>query len=113
MSTITDGTTGSAESQQLRASIEAQRAMLGRDLEALGDHVSPGRVVERRKWAMSTRMSRMRERVMGAADDTTAALGERLESLADTVTRAPDIARPAPQGHPLDPKSVGYGKGVT
>src|SRR3546814_12588788 len=82
MSTITDGTTGSAESQQLRASIEAQRAMLGRDLEALGAHVSPGRVVEPRKRAMSTRMSRMGGRVMGAAAATTSALGERRVSLA-------------------------------
>src|SRR3546814_19026066 len=92
MSTITDGTTGSAESQQLRASIEAQRAMLGRDLEALGDHVSPGRVVERRKRAMSTRMSRMRERVMGAADDTTSALRARMEPRAATAPSAPDKA---------------------
>src|SRR3546814_10832799 len=86
--------------------------MLGRDRVALGGHVSPGRVVERRKRAMSTRMSRMRERVMGAADDTTSALGERMESMADTVTSAPDMARSSTQGNPLAMGLVSFGVGL-
>src|SRR3546814_15663236 len=61
---------------------------------------------------MSTRMSRMRERVMGAADDTTSALGERMESMADTVTSAPDMARSSTQGNPLAMGLVSFGVGL-
>src|SRR3546814_16553717 len=49
---------------------------------------------------------------MGAADDTTSALGERMESMADTVTSAPDMARSSTQRNPLAMGLVSFGVGL-
>jgi hypothetical protein len=123
MSTITDGNSSSMEAQMLRQEIEAQRSMLGRDLEALGDHVSPGRMVERRRNAAAQKVRGVKERLMGAADDTTSAVTDRASSagsaitdragsVAQTVAEAPQMARSQTQGNPLAMGLVSFGVGL-
>ena len=53
---------------ELKSDLERQREALGEDLEAVGDRVSPGRVVERRRAALRQGFGRLRDRVMGTAD---------------------------------------------
>lgn len=123
MSTITNGNTTSTEAQQLRQEIEAQRSTLGRDLEALGDHVSPGRMVERRRNAAAQRVRGMKDKLMGAADDTTSAvtdragsagsaITDRAESVAQTVAGAPQMAKSQTQGNPLAMGLISFGVGL-
>jgi hypothetical protein len=123
MTTITNGNTSSNEAQQLRQEIEAQRSMLGRDLEALGDHVSPGRMVERRRNAATQRVRGMKDKLMGVADDTTSAvtgrassagsaITERAESVVQTMASAPDMAKSQTQGNPLAMGLISFGVGL-
>ena len=60
--------------EDLRAQIADQRETLGRDLEAIGDRVSPTRMAERRKNAVRERWQSTKTRVMGTADDATSAM---------------------------------------
>ena len=53
---------------ELRYELEQQRESLSRDLVAIGDRVSPGRMVERRKMAVRDSFGRARDAVMGARD---------------------------------------------
>ena len=111
MSTTTNGNP-SSEAQQLRQEIEQQRSMLGRDLEALGDHVSPGRIVERRRTAAAQSFRGVKDRVMGVADDTSSAVTDRAGSVAGAVSSAPHLARTQTQGNPLAMGLVSFGVGL-
>ena len=53
---------------ELRNELEQQRESLSRDLVAIGDRVSPNRIVERRRMAVRQSFGRAREAVMGAKD---------------------------------------------
>ena len=55
--------------EELRTQIAEQRDDLGRELEAIGDRVSPGRMAQRRKAAVGERFTSVKERVMGTAGD--------------------------------------------
>jgi uncharacterized protein YjbJ (UPF0337 family) len=113
---------------ELRQQVEAQRGELGRDLEVLGDRVSPGRMVERRKASVRQRVTSMKEAVMGAADTVTpsgdgsgggsggAGLTDRASdaasSVADQVGSAPQAVRSGTTGNPLGAGVVAFGAGV-
>jgi hypothetical protein len=106
------------EAEQLRRSIDQQRNALGRDLEALGDHVSPGRVIERRRMAVSRRVRSMKDSVMGAADQTGERVGgagssvaEGAGSLIGAVTDAPDAVKERTAGSPLAMGIISFGLG--
>ncbi len=55
---------------ELRRNIETTRENLGETVEAIGDRVSPGRMIGRRKNRVMTNFRNIRERVMGSASDT-------------------------------------------
>ena len=55
---------------ELRRNIETTRENLGETVEAIGDRVSPGRMIERRKNRVMTNFRNIRERVLGSASDT-------------------------------------------
>lgn len=115
--------------EELRAELADHRDALGQDLEAIGDRVSPGRIVERRRAAVGQSMTRVRERVMGVADDKTSAVGRAAgsvgdrasgaassigtaaSSVADTITSAPDTIRERTEGAPLAAGLVAFGAG--
>jgi hypothetical protein len=112
-----------ATADQLRQEIAQRRDEIGRDLDALGDKVSPGRAVHRRTQRMSARVHRMREAVMGTAEDA----GDRLSSsasgaaervsttageAADAVRQAPEMARERVEGNPLAAGLIAYGFGM-
>jgi hypothetical protein len=100
-----------------------QRGELSRDLEAIGDRVSPGRMVGRRKAAVRQRFGRMKDSVMGAAEDATHTVGEKASSTASTmrdsassmvesVERAPEMARERAQGNPMAAGLIAFGAGL-
>jgi hypothetical protein len=79
--------------EDLRYQIEQQREALGRDLVAIGDRVSPGRMVERRRTAVRQSFGRARNAVMGAADSATTRTGDGFAAAADRVGGAASSAQ--------------------
>ena len=74
---------------QLRKQAEADRARMGETLEAIGDRLSPDRMMERRKAAVKYRFRRIRESVMGSPgydEPATQRVRERASGLADSAS---------------------------
>jgi len=108
---------------QLRQEIAYRRDEIGRDLDALGDKVSPGRAVHRRAERISGRVHRVREAVMGTAEgatdrmsstasDTASRVSATAGEAADAVRQAPEMARQQVEGNPLAAGLIAYGFGM-
>lgn len=119
---------------ELKSDLERQRMALGYDLEAVGDRVSPGRMVERRTAAVRQGWQRARVRVMGSPDTTYSPTGttgpsasERVSDVAgtareragdaastikDQVTGAPQAVTSATEGNPLAAGLMAFGAGL-
>ena len=88
------------EPEELRTEIAETRADLSNTLDAIGDRVSPGRMIERRKNRMTESVQSMRDRVMGTAHDAS-----------DTASGVPDQIRERTQGAPMLAGAVAFGIG--
>jgi ElaB/YqjD/DUF883 family membrane-anchored ribosome-binding protein len=104
---------------QLRREIEHTRADLGETLDAIGDRVSPGRMIERRKNRFVGSVRAVRDRVMGTAADAGRTFEDTGRAIADTAGDAvgslretPDALRHQAQGNPLAAGAVAFGFGV-
>ena len=97
---------------ELRQEIADTRGDLGETLDAIGDRVSPGRMIERRKNRLANGLHQMRDRVMGTASDTSAAIGDTAESAMDSIKGTPDAVRTQTQGNPLAAGAIAFGFGV-
>jgi len=109
--------------EELRRELSAERSSIGADLEAIGDRVSPGRMVERRKAATRRRLTTIRERVMGSADDLSGALTAPVSgalssasgaasSIAGAVSDTPTTMRRTTRGNPLGAGLIAFGVGL-
>ena len=127
--------------EELRLEIEQSRSNLTSDLDAIGDRVSPNRIVERRTEAARSRIRTMKESVMGtaetvsdraldlrdqagdtagdlrssvseAAHDAAGRAGERVHHGAERVGEVPDMVRHETQGNPLAAGLVAFGLGL-
>jgi len=98
--------------EELRREIEQTREDLSRDVDAINDKVSPGRIVQRRVDRTKSAVGSVRERVMGTASAGTgkitdkansaqSSLSSAQSSISDAVTGAPDAALSRTQGNPL------------
>jgi hypothetical protein len=103
---------------ELRRDIERTREGLGETLDAIGDRVSPGRIVERRKNRMTSGLRTAKERIMGTIDDATQAVSERAHDLGDDATDALDQMKEMPggvrertQGAPMIAGAIAFGVG--
>jgi gas vesicle protein len=102
------------------ADIEATRADLSRNLDELGDKVSPQRVVERRKLAAKNSLSSVREKVMGTAQDAKGSHGSgsrgsasgAADSVKDSAQAAAGSLGSATAGNPLTAGLVAFGAGM-
>jgi gas vesicle protein len=106
---------------ELKSDLERQREALGEDLEAVGDRVSPGRVVERRRAALRQGFGRLRDRVMGTADrggmsdaagTASQRAGEATEAVKDRLSAAPQAVGSATEGNPLAAGLIAFGAGL-
>jgi gas vesicle protein len=109
--------------EELRNEIDQQRADLTRDFDMIGDKVSPSRIVERRTEAVKGRARRIRDAVMGTADDMSSAARDRLGSARDTaggvtggvgemVSDAPHRIEEGARGNPLVAGGIAFGFGL-
>jgi hypothetical protein len=117
----------------IRRQIEDTRRELSYDVDALNEKVNPARVVDRRVTAAKGKMSNLKEKVMGSAQDTTSqahgvasnAAGSvqgAASSAADSVSnaastavgavqQAPDAVIRQAQGNPLAAGLIAFGVG--
>jgi len=105
--------------EQLRREIEYTRGDLGETLDAIGDRLSPARMMERRKNRMRSGLQTVRDRVMGTVSDTGSAVADTVGGVADvaggavsTLKETPDTVRQQTQGNPLAAGAIAMGVGV-
>jgi ElaB/YqjD/DUF883 family membrane-anchored ribosome-binding protein len=100
---------------ELRREIEDTRYGLSDTLDAIGDRVSPGRVIERRKNRAIQGIQSVRDRVMGsvtgARDSVADTTGSAVGSAVDTVKGTPDAVRQQTQGSPVAAGAIAFGVG--
>ncbi|UDY37501.1 DUF3618 domain-containing protein [Dermatobacter hominis] len=117
-----DTGTGELSTDELRRDIAARREDLGRDLDAIGDRLSPGRMVERTRGRARMRVVAVRDRVMGPARSTRSAMYDAKRHIGDggggtgtSVRDAPGDALHAVEGRvegsPLAAGLVAFGIG--
>jgi hypothetical protein len=87
--------------EELRRDIEETRYALGRDVDALNEKVSPGRVMSRQVQRTRDSLTSVKDRIMGTASSGTSAVSDKASGVTDTLTSAPDMARERTQGNPL------------
>ena len=86
--------------EELKQDIAGTRDNLRETLDAIGDRVSPGRVIERRKNRMTGGLRSAVDRVMGTAHDA-----------ADAVKDAPSSVGSSTQGAPIVAGAVAFAAG--
>ncbi|SNR72947.1 DUF3618 domain-containing protein [Blastococcus mobilis] len=123
----------SSDPDVIRRQIEDTRRELSYDVDALNEKVNPARVVDRRVTAAKGRMSSIREKVMGSAQDTTSqaqgmasnaagsvqgaasSAADSVQSAASSavgaVQQAPDTIVRQAQGNPLAAGLIAFGVG--
>ena len=97
---------------QIRADIEKTRRELGGDVDALADKVSPSKIVDRQTDKVKHALGSVRDKVMGAADDTGAAISDAGSSVAEHVGDAKDKVVAKAEGNPLAVGLIAFGVGL-
>jgi len=101
---------------EVRRDIERIRAELDQTLDALGDHVRPSRIAERRTRKVRRTFTSMRERVMGSASNATSSAGDAMHGVqsgvADRARQAPDLVVSETRGNPMMAGMVAFGVGL-
>ena len=123
----------SSDPEVIRRQIEDTRANLSYDVDALNEKVNPTRVVDRRVGKAKSAVTGIKERVFGAAHDTTAHVGSATSNVTGTaqnaassaagtvqdaassavgaVQQAPDAVVRQTQGNPLAAGLIAFGVG--
>ncbi|MDQ0675540.1 gas vesicle protein [Pseudarthrobacter siccitolerans] len=125
----------------IRADIEATRARLGTDVDAVADKVTPSNVVHRQTDKVKDAVTGVKERIMGAADSASSTVQDRmhsgtghasgaLHSTGDTlhdakdnvgaklsdagtaISHTPDQVKTKTQGNPLAAGLIAFGAGM-
>jgi len=99
------------DTEELKREIEDTRADMSETLDAIGDRVSPGRIVQRRKNRVSASIQDLRYRVMGTAEDSREGLSEKAHEATDAVKHTPDAISSGTQGSPLVAGALAFGFG--
>jgi len=97
--------------EELRREIEATRDDLGDTLDAIGDRVSPGRVIERRKNKITGGTRSIVDRVMGKAHDMQSSVSSSGHDAAGAVQHIPDNIRSSAQGAPVMAGVIAFAAG--
>jgi len=99
------------DTEELKREIEYTRNDMSGTLEAIGDRVSPGRMVQRKKNRISQTVGSMRDRVMGSAQDAKQQLSETSGSATEAVKHAPDMVAQRASGAPMLAGGIAAGLG--
>lgn len=121
----------------IRSDIEATRARLGTNVDAVADKVTPSNIVHRQTDKLKDTVSGVKEKIMGAADSASTTVhtgaghtGNALHSTGDTlhgakdtaaaklgdagtaISNAPDQVKAKTQGNPLAAGLIAFGAGM-
>jgi gas vesicle protein len=125
----------------IRSDIEATRARLGTNVDAVADKVTPSNIVHRQTDKVKDAVTGVKERIMGAADSATSTVQDRmhsgaghtsgaLHSTGDTlhdardtaaaklsdagtaISHTPDQVKTKTQGNPLAAGLIAFGAGM-
>lgn len=102
--------------EELRLEAADKRADLSRDLESIGDRVSPARIAERRKAMVGQRVSQVRERLMGVGESATTGTMHRMHdasnSMQEGMHQMGSRTQQMAEGSPLALGLMAFGAGV-
>ena len=107
----------------IRADIEATRARLGTNVDAVADKVTPSHIVQRQtdkvKENVKDAVFGVKEKVMGVAEDTadnvhsaTGSAGAHVSDAGAAVAAAPAQLKTKTQGNPLAAGLIAFGAGL-
>ena len=108
--------------EEIRAEIEATRARLSADVDAVTEKVTPENVVDRQKNKARNKIQGVRESIMGSADDARVAghhaahdlrdeASYRMDQAGNAVSNAPAAAKAKTRGNPLAAGLIALGAG--
>lgn len=104
---------------EVRQEIERSRDDLGQTLDAIGDRVSPAKIIERRKESVRGSMTSLKNKVMGTAQSGKEATANTVGSLQDGIHSGVEMGMQAPhkvaeetQGNPLAAGLIAFGVGA-
>jgi len=99
--------------EELRHDIERRREDLGATVDAIGDRISPGRIITRRRNRMSEGWQSLKDRVMGTMSDTVSSGGDSASNVVGSVKDhvGPEAIRQQAVGSPLGVGVVAFGIG--
>ena len=107
-----DTATDQMSTEELRRDIASQRQDIGRDLEAIGDRLSPGRMVDRSRERTRRRVTTWRDRLMGKVEDTRHRVGDAMPSPGQGSDTSPsEMVEERVEGSPLVAGRVAFGVG--
>jgi ElaB/YqjD/DUF883 family membrane-anchored ribosome-binding protein len=101
----------SNDPDQIREDIEFTRNNLRRDVDALTETATPGAVARHQAHKVTGAAGRLKDRVMGSADDLTSAGSSAASSAQDAAGSAPSAVRHRTQGNPLAAGAVAVAVG--
>jgi uncharacterized protein YjbJ (UPF0337 family) len=103
----------------IRADIEATRARLGTNVDAVADKVTPSNIVHRQTDKVKDAVFGVKEKVMGAADhasggahSATGTAGSAISDAGSAISDAPHKAAVKTQGNPLAAGLIAFGAGL-
>ncbi|MDQ0754477.1 DUF3618 domain-containing protein [Arthrobacter sp. B3I4] len=103
----------------IRADIEATRARLGTNVDAVADKVTPSHIVQRQTDKVKDAVFGVKEKVMGAADHTAGhvqstggSASSHLSDAGSAVADAPHQVKAKAQGNPLAAGLIAFGAGL-
>jgi gas vesicle protein len=99
------------EPEVIEDDIQSTREDLSRNLDALADRVSPGRVVGRKVDGVKGRLGGAKDAVMGTAGSVTDASGSAAGSVSDTVSDTASKVSSQATGNPLAAGLIAFGAG--
>ena len=97
---------------EVRSQIDDSRERLGQTVEAIGDKVLPGRIIERRKESAASGLRGLRDRFMGTAESAGHNISGTASNTVGQVKHAPDALAHRTEGSPLVVGAVAFGIGV-
>ncbi|RAN73261.1 hypothetical protein B5P43_31185 [Bacillus sp. SRB_336] len=97
--------------EEIRTQIDATRSRLGSDVDALADKVSPTSIAHRQTQKIRGSVGRVRDRIMGSADDAGGAVQETAQQAGEAVKDLPHSVVRRTQGNPLAAGLIAFGTG--
>jgi ElaB/YqjD/DUF883 family membrane-anchored ribosome-binding protein len=107
----TSTTTTTNDPDVIRAEIERTREGLSRDVNALGESVSPSHLAHRQADKVKDHAASVRDRVMGTASDAGDKTSQIAHGASDSAAQAGDSLKRRARGNPLAAGMIALGAG--